>query len=473
MKNHIHKHHLHQLSISAFWFFTGVILGLFLLLSFSFLIFQAVYAQKVYPGISIGNLAVSGKTEEQVIAELTKRNRAIGSTIFTLTSPVGTATISAKSLNIGYNAPLLAEQAISIGRSADIFSNITLVFQAYLSGITLSPSYTFDEQKLTRVLTPFAQEIQVTPVNAVFTFQNNKVTAFKPSSDGQKLDMGKAKQTIEEKIPYLLETEKVQQFVLPLSIQTVPPAISTSQANSLGIKELIGVGTSLYQHSAPSRAYNIALAASRITGALIAPGQVFSFDKTVGDISSFTGYQQAYVIENGKTVLGDGGGVCQVSTTLFRAALNSGLPIVERHAHAYRVGYYEEDSPPGIDATIYVPTVDLKFSNDTGHYILIQSVIDPNTQRLTFYFYGTSDGRKVNMTTPTISNETPPPPPLYTDDPNLPAGTLQQTDFAAGGADVSFSRTVTKDGKTIIADTYTSEYQPWQAAYLRGTGPAQ
>jgi vancomycin resistance protein YoaR len=206
-----------------------------------------------------------------------------------------------------------------------------------------------------------------------------------------------------------------------------------------------------------------------MNGVLIPPNEEFSFDKALGDVSAYTGYQQAYVIQNGKTVLGDGGGVCQVSTTFFRALLNAGLPITERHAHDYRVGYYEEDSPPGIDATVYVPSVDLKFKNDTGHWILVQSIVDPNTLRLTFNLYGTRDGRTVTMTKPVVTNETPPPPTLYTDDPTLPKGELKQVDFSAWGAHISFNRTVTKNNKIILTDTFVTDYRPWQAAYLRGT----
>ncbi|MEK9207877.1 MAG: VanW family protein, partial [Patescibacteria group bacterium] len=241
------------------------------------------------------------------------------------------------------------------------------------------------------------------------------------------------------------------------------------KVNKMGIKELIGSGTSLFQHSIETRIYNVNLAASRINGVLVSPGDTFSFAKSVGDVSSLTGYKQAYIIENGKTVLGDGGGVCQVSTTLFRAALNSGLPIVERNAHAYRVGYYEQDSPPGIDATVYVPSVDLKFKNDTGNYILIQSIIDPEELRLTFMIYGTKDGRISELSTPVVTNQTPAPPDKFEDDPNLPKGQIKQIDFAASGANVYFTRTVTKDGKVIIADKFSSNYRPWQAVYLRGT----
>ena len=269
--------------------------------------------------------------------------------------------------------------------------------------------------------------------------------------------------------PSLLTWQTSQVITFPIPIKIIEPNITTDKVNKLGIKELIGTGNSLFLDSIPSRIFNINLAAGRLNGILVAPGETFSFDQALGDISAFSGYKQAYIIQNGHTVLGDGGGVCQVSTTLFRAILNAGLPVVERHAHAYRVGYYEENSPPGIDATVYSPTVDLKFKNTTGNYILIQSQVDLDNLSLTFNLYGTKDGRQVTMTTPVVTNETPPPPDLYQDDPNLPVGVIQQTDFAAWGADVYFTRTVTQNGKQIIFDKFVSNFQPWQAVYLRGT----
>jgi vancomycin resistance protein YoaR len=247
------------------------------------------------------------------------------------------------------------------------------------------------------------------------------------------------------------------------------PAITTENVNSLGIRELISEGTSLFYHSIENRIFNLSLAASRLNGILIAPGEVFSFNKALGDISSFTGYKQAYVIENGRTVLGDGGGVCQVSTTLFRAALRAGLPITERHTHAYRVGYYEEDAGPGIDAAIYSPTVDLRFKNDTDGHILIQSYADSVNMRLTFQLYGTKDGREVVINEPVILSQSPAPEPIYQDDPTLPKGEIKQVDFAAAGANVYFTRNVKKDGKIIIADKFVSNYRPWQAVFMRGT----
>lgn len=453
---------------TAFWFMTGMLLGLFLLISFSFLIFQQVYQGRIYPGVYVAGINFGGKSPDYLRTYFDNKNKNIQTTTFTLTQDDTLATVSAKELHVGYDSVLLAKQAYSIGRSQDGFTNAAIVLQAYINGVTLSPAYVYSQDALKKKLDPLIKKITIDPVDAVFTFANGKVTAFRPSANGQKVDLDGLQKIIITKIPYILASNNPQSFVIKIPLMTIKPKLSTNDANNLGIKELIGTGTSLFQHSIPGRIYNVELAASRINGALIAPGEEFSFAKTVGDVSAFTGYQQAYVIQNGKTVLGDGGGVCQVSTTLFRAVLNAGLPITERHAHAYRVGYYEEDGPPGIDATVYVPSVDFRFKNDTGHYILIQTAVDPSLLRLTFYLYGQTDGRTVQMTTPVVSNIIPAPPPIYTDDPTLPKGTLKQVDFAANGATVKFSRTVMKDGKVYLSDSYTSVYQPWAAAYLRG-----
>ncbi len=463
------KKHLITLSKSLFWFFIGVGLGLFLLVSFALIIFQKTYSKDVYPGISINDVNLGGKTEKEIQEYFNQKNSIIGQTTFTFNSDNELATISAKALSLGYNGDLLAEQAYSIGRSNDLFSNFTLIFQAYLYGISLPPSYRYSDEALSKVLQPIVEEKRIEPIEALFTFENNRVTAFRPSSNGQEVDVEEIKKTVISQIPLIATNQAPANITINVPIREVMPKITTEKANNLGIQELIGTGTSIFPHSIPSRIFNITLAASRVNGILIAPGETFSFNKALGDVSSFTGFQQAYVIQNGRTVLGDGGGVCQVSTTFFRALLNAGLPIVERHAHAYRVGYYEEDSPPGFDATIYTPTVDLKFKNDTGNYILIQSILDSTNLRLTYNLYGKKDGRVTVISKPIVTNQTPAPPPLYQDDPTLPKGVTKQVDFAAAGARATFTRQVTKDGEVILDDTFVSNYRPWQAVYLRGT----
>ena len=465
----IQKKHFKNTVRISFWFSAGVFISLFLIISFGYIAFQSYFKDRVYPGVKVGGIDFGGKTKDQLRNYFDQKNKNTSDTVFTFTYEDKVSTVSAKEINFGYDSNLLSEQAISVGRSSDPISNASLAVQSYLGGVSLSSAYTFSEDKLKRMLKPVLNQINKKPVEAVFNFENGRVTEFRPSETGKQVDQDLLKQEVVSKGSLVLNYTNQKIVIIPIPVKTLQPSLTTDKVNKMGINQLIGTGTSLFQHSIDTRIYNVNLAATRVNGVLVKPGDVFSFDQSVGDVSSLTGYKQAYVIENGKTVLGDGGGVCQVSTTLFRAALNAGLPIIERHAHAYRVGYYEEDSPPGIDATVYVPTVDLKFKNDTGHYILIQSIVNLTTLRLTFMIYGTNDGRVVNMTTPVVTNVSPAPHDKYEDDPTLPIGTIKQVDFAAGGADASFSRTVTRNGVVLDQDTFTSHYQPWQAVYLRGT----
>lgn len=237
--------------------------------------------------------------------------------------------------------------------------------------------------------------------------------------------------------------------------------------NDLGIKELLAEGTSNFAGSIPGRIRNIKRASRQLNGILIEPGHVFSFDGNIGEISQANGYDYAYIIKEGRTVLGTGGGVCQVSTTVFRAALKAGLPILKRSAHAYRVHYYEQGSSVGLDATVFPPTVDLEFKNDTLSYLLMTTEVEG--ENLKIRLYGQNDGRQVSFSGPTILSSSPAPAALYQDDPSLPKGVRKQIDFAAPGAVVTFGRKVMRQGEMIADDKFTSNYRPWRAIYLVGT----
>jgi vancomycin resistance protein YoaR len=322
--------------------------------------------------------------------------------------------------------------------------------------------FTLKSQVVEGFLKPIAENIDQPTQEPLFNFDPsspNKVKEFRPPQEGRRLNIAL---TVEKIGDSLLKPDLK---VVDLPVEITPP--QNKLVNDLGIKELVATGVSNFAHSIENRIFNLSLAASRVNGVLIPPGQTFSFNQTVGDISAATGYKQAYVIKSGRTVLDDGGGVCQVSTTLFRAALNAGLPIVERTAHAYRVSYYEQGFSPGLDATTFYPSVDLKFKNDTPAHILIQTRVEGYT--LYVDFYGTSDGRVAKITTPVIVSQTPPLPEIRQDDPTLPKGEIKQVDWAASGANVVFTRTVTRYGQTLINENIRSNYRPWQAVYLVGT----
>jgi len=335
----------------------------------------------------------------------------------------------------------------------------------------IEPRGGYSEEKVAIEANKIARNIKREPQNAVFKFTDGRVNEFLPAKEGVEVNEESLKIAIIASLNELeTEEEKNKSFEIPTTKS--PAKVTTKEVNDLGINELLGRGESWYAGSISSRVHNIGLAASKFNGVLVSPGETFSFNEIVGDVSALTGYKQAYVIQDGKTVLGDGGGVCQVSTTLFRAALYSGLPIVERRPHSYRVTYYEQKSSPGLDATVYSPTTDLKIKNDTPNHILIQTINNPKTAHLVFEIYGTSDGRVATVSKPVVTGVSAPPEDLYTDDPTLPAGTVKQIDWKAWGARVVFNYKVVRNGETHIEKTYVSSYRPWQAKFLRGTSPA-
>lgn len=453
---------------SLYWFAVGFILMATLLASSLLFYFQHAYKNRVIPGIFIDNIYVGEKNKAEMEEIFNAKNKEIGKNTLVFESVGEIATVSAQNIGAGYDVNLITTQALSLGKTKNLPSDVYMILSSYIDGVFLDSTYAYNETELDKQLEKMQKSLFREPVDAQFNISNNRVLAFRESSDGQDLDLDKLNEQMKKIMPRLAN-KKPGIYTVNVPVKITKPKITTEEANSFGIVEEIGSGKSTFIGSIPNRAYNINFATSGINGILVAPNEEFSFNKTIGDISKFTGYKEAYVISGGKTVLGDGGGVCQVSTTLFRAALNAGLPITERRSHAYRVGYYEQDEPPGFDATIFVPSVDFKFKNDTGNHILIQSYYDGANYSLEFVIYGKKDGREVKISTPVISNVSQAPEPSYQDDPNLPVGTLKQVDFAAPGGKSVFTRIVTRNGSVIISDTFVSVYRPWQAIFLRGT----
>ena len=328
----------------------------------------------------------------------------------------------------------------------------------------------WDKEKIALYSFGLTKSIDRPAQDALFRFENDRVLEFKPAQDGQALNLEKTEEMIISGLEGLESDEKTVKAKISLPIAVSKPKVSTAEVNDLGIKELIGEASTWFYGSIPGRIYNVKLAASKLNGLLVKPGETFSLNAALGDISEATGYKQAYIIERGRTVLGDGGGVCQISTTLFRTVLNTGLPVLERRAHAYRVSYYEHNSGPGFDATVFDPSPDFKFKNDTPSYILIQTITNTANMKLTFRFYGTGDGREVYISEPRVWDQVAPPPALYQDDPSLSAGVVKQIDWKAWGAKAAFDWKVTRGDEVLEDRTFYSTYQPWQSIFLRGTG---
>jgi vancomycin resistance protein YoaR len=320
-----------------------------------------------------------------------------------------------------------------------------------------------DRDRLMAHLQELAKQIDRPPRDGRFDFDaaTETLTPIVTSQDGRSLNITETVRLVNVQAV----TDQSQVF-LPVTI--TKPQVATENAESLGIKELISEATTHFKGSSQGRMHNIQVAASLFHGLVIPPGGTFSFNEHLGEVSAATGYEESIIIWGNRSAVGIGGGVCQVSTTAFRAAFWGGYPITERWAHGYRVGWYEP--PVGMDATVYSPQVDFKFVNDTPRYLLIETETDLKAGTVTFRSYRIMIGRTVEMEGPFEANVVPHGPDVYQEDPTLPKGTTKQIDWAHDGVDITVYRIVKESDRILWKDTFFSRYKPWQAVYLVGTG---
>jgi vancomycin resistance protein YoaR len=310
-------------------------------------------------------------------------------------------------------------------------------------------------------LEELAPGLIVTPRDARFHFneETGQLEIIQAEVSGRTLDVEGTLARLEEGI-FVTGNRTV-----PMAFHYTPARYPENiTAAELGITELVSEATTYYTGSTRNRLENIIEAASRFDGVIIAPHTEFSFNTLLGDISPETGFVQGKIIFGGRTIDGVGGGVCQVSTTAFRAAFSAGFPIIERNSHGYRVGFYELNSGPGMDAAIFQPEADFRFMNDTDYHLLIESSVFPATSSVQFRFYSTNPGRQVVLEQPLVQNVTPPRATVFQQNDELTQGVSQQVDWAAEGADVTVTRIILDaNGTEIERDELFTHYEPWAA----------
>ena len=240
--------------------------------------------------------------------------------------------------------------------------------------------------------------------------------------------------------------------VAQLVVEEEPAKRTTAQASRMGVNALVSTYTTIYG-GIPNRIHNVQLVAHLVDDKLIAPGETFSFNKTTGQRNAAKGFLVAPVIVNGEVTTGLGGGVCQVSTTVFNAAFEAGVPITDRTNHALYISHY----PQGRDATVDYPDVDLKFVNDTDHWLLLRTFVGPSS--LIVSLYGTPTGRRVVSTTsPLVTRGKP--PVKKTVDPTLKPGEQVIDDPGEPALSTSVTRDVyAADGKLLYHNVWYSSYR--------------
>lgn len=295
------------------------------------------------------------------------------------------------------------------------------------------PVLELNQVAIRNYLNGLAGSINVTPQDAELTVVNNQASVLTPSHDGTTLNIDRSLTAI---INALEARGDAASRSVALAIDVKKPAVDSANLGDLGISDLLAEGVTYFPGSSSVRLNNIRVGQSKFNNVLIKPDQVFSFGQQMGPVTAAQGYLPGLVILNGHEENQYGGGMCQVSSTLFRAALQAGLPIVERHNHSFAVSFYTAPyGVPGVDATIYYPAVDLKIKNDTGHWILIQTHMEGTTLKFDLYGTKTKEGQ---IRGPQFIDGT--------NDATKPSTTV-------------FWRDILVNGQVIKTDTFTTHYQ--------------
>ena len=281
---------------------------------------------------------------------------------------------------------------------------------------------------------------------------------------GRHLDIEKSAMMLREAI-----IKDIAYVNLPLI--TEPPVVTvlSDELKEMGITELFSAGETYFSGSPANRMHNIRTGLAKFNGHIIKQGEEFSFGDVLGRVDASTGYKPELVIKGDKVVPEYGGGLCQVSTTAYRAVLEGGLPVTERRNHSFAVTYY---SPNGLDATVYPPSVDMKFKNDSPGAILMQSYMTDDAKAY-YNFYGTKDGREVHLIGPYYYNYIGPPAERREYSEKLAPGEIQVAGHAVAGISSSWFNYVIykgnekEEGKSFLEHIY-SKYQARPNFYIVG-----
>lgn len=321
----------------------------------------------------------------------------------------------------------------------------------------------FDREQIRSKIGALADATQIDGAYPRVDWNGGDLTIIREGEPGLRIDEARAEELI---LAALDRPASARSVTLPF--KDVPPPVTADNLSQLGINELLSVGRSDFSGSKPYRITNINAGMKLLHGILLAPGDEFSFNNTIGRIDASNGFVEGYAIVQNRTQLEWGGGICQDSTTMFRAAFWAGLPITERWGHSFYISWYDKyafgeyGNGPGMDATIFTGGPDLKFLNDTGHWLLIQTFVDNSRTLAEVRIYGTDTGREVTLEGPTITNRIPAPTdPVYVAEPSRPRGSIHQSDTARGGMTILFTRVVKQNGQIVERREFQTKFKPW------------
>lgn len=423
-----------------------IIILIFIKLSFFFAAAAdfLYFKDKIYPGIFINNIDISCKKAEEVREELSRRSYENVEVVFKFDEVEEFFTL--EELGIKIDTECLVSRAYRIGRNGNIWRKLQERYHVFREKEDLALCYQLDHEALREKMNTYADLIYEEPVNAEFLIKGDEIN-INPGLEGLGLDIEKSIHSFLTKIS-CLEEEKPVQF--PLITEKIEPEITTEQLEKTGVKNLLAKFSTVFTLDDNNRIHNMKLSSSLLDKHLMDSGDMFSFNQVVGEATSERGFKEAPVIISGEFVPGIGGGICQVSSTVYNAALLAGLEIIERSNHGRAVGYL----PPGFDATIAYNYKDLRFKNNLSHHILLSTEIAEN--KLIIRIFGkTTDWERIEIKVTDLKKIEPQIKTITKED--LPAGKMQLIQSGSPGYKVAVSRIFYEGNEEVKREKLSSD----------------
>lgn len=364
-------------------------------------------------------------------------------------------------VSVEVNVPSLQETPFNLTVddkefTLSLYDNLEdITFYKDAEGVQVEVSERFITNYLNEVIRP---EVKVEPgkLELIYNSETNKVDFQSDERKGKDLNIEGSILSFNQSLKDRLFSGSV--YAVQLTTMTLEPTLEIDPIlQEQGVTELVETGYTTFRGSTTNRIHNINVGMDRFNGLIIQPGEEFSFNDNLGPVDASAGYRPELVIKSFGTIPEYGGGLCQVSSTMYRAALLSGLDITERDNHSYAVGYYAQVLGHGLDATIYPGVKDLKFVNNSGSTIVMQAYAEGTSAY--FKFYGTKHIDRVELVGPVNSGYHSPGPESITVDASLPPGTVKVMDTPVTGFNSYWERIIyDKDGNTTKEEIF-SDYR--------------
>lgn len=419
----------------------------------------AVEPETIIPGVAVLDADLSGLTRGKADGKLLLLDKeVIQSSPLVLRHGVKAWRLQPGKAGVAIDRDRVLDEAVKVGRQGNVVQRWVKRRQAKKDGVRIPVYIKIDQARLEQELTAVASELAVQPKDAQLKINPDESVEVVPSRDGITVDVEKARRDI-------MQVFEIYDSIPEISLALVKagPQRTTRDVMDMGVNGLLASYTTTFDNGDADRSYNIRVAAAALDGLFIAPGEIFSFNEMVGPRSSETGYKNAKVIINNELVEGLGGGVCQVSSTLYNAVLLANMEILDRRNHSLPVSYV----PPGRDATVSFDYIDFRFKNSTPRFIFLKTMVSPG--RLTVKLYGSSDYRR-EVTIRTRVVETIPFKEIYKQDPTLGVGEMKLKRKGSPGLRVVSERVVLDNDTYRVENLPASLYNPVDQIVLTWPG---